>query len=166
MAKKISKKAKKEIYEKIVKELDAVFDKAKELDDTVKMATINAMLKINFPDMFFVGFYRVDEGKQGKEKVLKIGPYQGELIVCLEIAYTRGVCGASASQEETINLPDVSKFPGYIACHPFVKSEIVVPVMRQGKLIAILDIDSIQFNFFDEVDEFYLKHILDKYFDE
>ena len=166
MAKKISKKAKKEIYEKIVKELDAVFDKSEELDDTAKMVTINAMLKINFPDMFFVGFYRVGEDKPGKEKVLKIGPYQGELIVCLEIAYTRGVCGASALQEKTINLSDVSKFPGYIACHPFVKSEIVVPVMRQGKLIAVLDIDSIQFNFFDKVDEFYLEYLVDKYFDK
>ena len=164
MVTKISKKTKKATYERIIKELDAIFDKSKELDNTARMVTINAMLRINFPDMFFVGFYMVDESKQ--EKVLKIGPYQGELIVCLEIAYTKGVCGASALQEKIINLPDISKFSGYIACHPLVKSEIVVPVMKRGKLIAVLDIDSVKLNFFDKIDEHYLEYIVDKYFDK
>lgn len=162
MAKKISKKA---IYEKIIKELDAIFDDSIELDNIVKMATINAILKTNFQYIFFVGFYRVDENKN-HEKVLKIGPYQGELLACLEIAYTKGVCGASALQEKTINVPNVSKFCGYIACDTHTKSEIVVPVTKQGKLIAVLDIDSAELNSFDKIDEFYLKHIVDKYFNK
>ncbi len=158
------------IYERIVEELDKYFDRfAGKLDDIAKMTTINAMLKINFPYMSFVGFYRVCESKNN-EKLLKIGPYHGEFIAISEILYSstfaRGVCGVSALQEKTINVPDVSKFCGYIACDTHTKSEIVVPVMKQGKLIAVLDIDSAELNSFDKVDEFYLEYIVDKHFDQ
>ena len=158
------------IYERIIKGLDAYFDGfAGKLDDIAKMATINAILKINFPYMSFVGFYRVCENKN-HEKLLKIGPYQGESIAISEIVYSsifaRGVCGKCALEKKTINVPDVSKFCGYIACDQFTKSEIVVPVIRLGKLKAVLDIDSNELNSFDGVDEFYLEYLLDKYFDE
>ncbi len=153
-----------EKYDRIIKGLDAYFDGfAGKLDDIAKLATISAILKINFQYMFFVGFYRVDKSRWDKEKVLKIGPYQGESIAISEIVYSstfgRGVCAKSALGKETINVPDVSKFCGYLACDNDTKSEIVVPVIRDGELIAVLDIDSNELDSFDKVDEFYLEYL-------
>ena len=156
------------IYQKIIKELDACFGEPTALDDAMKMASMNAKLKDNLPYMFFVGFYRVDESRQGKEKLLKIVSYQGKFTELLEIVYSeafaRGVCGQCALQERTINVPDVSEFYGYYACDPWTKSEIVVPVFQQGKLIAVLDIGSDNLNSFDNIDEFFLRYLVERYF--
>lgn len=132
-----------------------------ELDDIGKMATICTILKMNLPSYFFVGFYRAM-----KNRVLQIGPCQGKVIACGTIPYERGVCGACAVQKRTLIVPDVSQFPGYIACDALTRSEIVVPVLRDGKLLAVLDVDSAELDDFDEVDQKYLELLVLAHFSD
>ncbi|HEX2120673.1 MAG TPA: GAF domain-containing protein [Thermoanaerobaculia bacterium] len=124
------------------------------LDDIALMATINSLLANRFPHFFWTGFYRVCGDR------LVVGPYIGTLG-CLQIEFGRGVCGSAAAKRETVIVPDVTQFPGHIACDPNSKSEIVVPVFdRDGALIAVLDVDSDQLNAFDEEDRVGLERIV------
>ena len=101
------------------------------------------------PRFFWTGFYVVDPDKADE---LVVGPYQGTLG-CLRIPFGKGVCGACAAQERSILVPDVHAFPGHIACDSRTNSEIVVPVFdANGKLAAVLDVDSEQPDAFDETD--------------
>ena len=101
------------------------------------------------PRFFWTGFYVVDPDKPNE---LVVGPYQGTLG-CLRIPFGRGVCGACAGQRQTIIVPDVHAFPGHIACDSRSNSEIVVPVFdAEGALAAVLDVDSTEFDAFDEED--------------
>ncbi|MEL6862229.1 MAG: GAF domain-containing protein [Pseudomonadota bacterium] len=101
------------------------------------------------PRFFWTGFYVVDPDKADE---LVVGPYQGTLG-CLRIPFGKGVCGACASQEKSILVPDVHAFPGHIACDSRTNSEIVVPVFdASGRLAAVLDVDSEQPDAFDEID--------------
>jgi GAF domain-containing protein len=129
------------------------------LDDIGKMATVSTILKMNLPYFFFVGFYRVVS-----ERMLQIGPYQGEIIACGTIPYERGVCGACAQDEKTIIVPDVTKFHGYIACDDETKSEIVVPVFKNGALLAVLDVDAVDLSAFNKIDQEYLEQIIAAHF--
>ena len=123
------------------------------LDHIALMATVSAILANHFPHFFWTGFYRVVEGR------LMIGPYIGT-VGCLQIEFGRGVCGSAAQKRETIIVPDVTKFPGHIACDPNSKSEIVVPVFNaRHELIAVLDVDSDQLDAFDDVDRAGLERI-------
>jgi len=88
------------------------------------------------------------------------------VLACGIILYERGVCGACATRQETLIVPDVSKFPKYIACDSLTKSEIAVPVTRQNKLIAVLDVDSTELNSFNEVDKSYLELIVKTYIED
>lgn len=116
------------------------------LDEIALMATINSVLANQFEHFFWTGFYRVCGDR------LIVGPYIGT-VGCLQIEIGRGVCGTAAERRETIIVPDVTQFPGHIACDPNTKSEIVAPVFdREGELIAVLDVDSDQPDAFDEVD--------------
>ena len=116
------------------------------LDDIALMSTINSVLTNRFSHFFWTGFYRVCANR------LVVGPYIGT-VGCLQIDLGRGVCGTAAQRRETIIVPDVSQFPGHIACDPNSKSEIVVPVFgTDGKLIAVLDVDSDRLDAFDEED--------------
>jgi L-methionine (R)-S-oxide reductase len=124
------------------------------LDDIALMATINSILSHRFPSFFWTGFYRVCSDR------LIVGPYIGT-VGCLRIDFGRGVCGTAAARRETIIVPDVTKFPGHIACDANSKSEIVVPVFdREGELIAVFDIDSDQLNAFDDEDREGLERIV------
>lgn len=124
------------------------------LDDIALMATINSVLANRFPHYFWTGFYRVCGDR------LAVGPYIGT-VGCLQIEFGRGVCGTAAARRETIVVPDVTKFPGHIACDPNSKSEIVVPVFdRDGALIAVLDVDSSSLDAFDEEDQRGLERIV------
>ena len=124
------------------------------LDDIALMATINSVLAQRFPYYFWTGFYRVRSDR------LVVGPYIGT-VGCLQIEFDRGVCGTAAAKRETIIVPDVSQFPGHIACDPNSKSEIVVPVFdRDRNLIAVLDVDSDQPNAFDDEDRAGLERIV------
>ena len=108
------------------------------------------------PRFFWTGFYVVDPNKPAE---LVVGPYQGTLG-CLRIPFGKGVCGACATQEETILVPDVHAFPGHIACDSRTNSEIVVPVFdASGRLAAVLDVDSEQPDAFDETDRLGLEAI-------
>jgi GAF domain-containing protein len=123
------------------------------LDDIALMATVNSVLAYRFPHFFWTGFYRVCGDR------LVVGPYIGT-VGCLQIEFGRGVCGTAAARRETVIVPDVTKFPGHIACDPNSKSEIVVPVFdREGSLIAVLDVDSEQLDAFDEEDRAGLERI-------
>lgn len=123
-----------------------------ERDPIAWMSTLSCLIKQEL-DFFWVGFYRLLEGE------LLIGPYQGTLG-CLHIALNRGVCGACATQKETIIVPDVHQFPGHIACDHRSNSEIVVPIFdAQEQLRAVLDIDSDQYATFDATDQEYLEQI-------
>ena len=124
------------------------------LDDIALMATINSVLAKRFPHFFWTGFYRVCGDR------LVVGPYIGT-VGCLQIEFGRGVCGTAAARRETVIVPDVTKFPGHIACDPNSKSEIVVPVFdRERELIAVLDVDSDRLGAFDEDDRAGLERIV------
>jgi GAF domain-containing protein len=123
---------------------------AGETSRTARFATAVSLLVQAFGARFFwCGFYEVDPRKPQE---LVVGPYQGTLG-CLRIAFGKGVCGAAAARRETIIVPDVHKFPGHIACDSRSNSEIVTPVFDAGgALVAVLDVDSTDFNAFDEID--------------
>ncbi len=100
----------------------------------------------------WVGFYIVrDNPETGKEE-LRLGPFQGP-VACYRIGYGKGVCGTAWKLAETVIVPDVDAFPGHIACSSLSRSEIVVPVFSNGKVAAVLDIDSADLNSFDETDK-------------
>lgn len=122
-----------------------------ETDVVANMANVSALLKETF-GFWWVGFYRVSVDE------LILGPFQGP-IACTRIRKSRGVCGTSWEKEETIVVPDVEEFPGHIACSSASKSEIVVPVWTEGRIVAVLDIDSEFLNTFDETDKIWLEKI-------
>ena len=117
---------------------------AGETDDVALMANVSAALRETF-GFFWVGFYRVQADE------LVVGPFQGA-PACMRIRYGKGVCGTAWAEGRTVVVPDVSEFPGHIACSPFSRSEIVVPRWRDGRVWAVLDIDSDRPDDFDETD--------------
>lgn len=121
-------------------------------DRIAAMANLSALLHQTF-GFWWTGFYRV----VGEELVL--GPFQGP-IACTHIPYGKGVCGTSWKEQRTIVVPDVEEFPGHIACSSVSRSEIVVPVWQNDKIVAVLDIDSSQLVTFDEIDAKYLEEIV------
>lgn len=124
-----------------------------EEDIIARMANIAAMIHHTF-GFWWTGFYRV----VGDELVL--GPFQGPMA-CSRIAYGRGVCGTAWAEQSTQLVPDVELFEGHIACSSLSRSEIVVPVRKDGKIIAVLDIDSERVATFDDVDRVWLEQIVD-----
>lgn len=123
-----------------------------ETDLVANLANIAAALKEQF-HFFWVGFYLV------KDDELVLGPFQGP-VACTRIRKGRGVCGTSWSQAKTIIVPDVEKFPGHIACSSISKSEIVVPLFKNNEVWGVLDVDSDQYNSFDEKDAQFLQEIV------
>ena len=140
---------KEETYQTLLPQLQSLV--ADETDLIANMANIAAALHEAF-DFWWTGFYRV-EGQQ-----LVLGPFQGP-IACTRIPFGRGVCGAAWQRGETVVVPNVHEFPGHIACSTASNSEIVVPIRRNGEIIAVLDIDSAEFNTFDAIDQHYLEQI-------
>ena len=143
-------------YEDAFNEIVAVWrdEGGAALDDIALMATINSVLAYRFPDFFWTGFYRVCGTR------LVVGPYIGT-VGCLQIEFGRGVCGTAAARRETIIVPDVTRFPGHIACDANTKSEIVVPVFApDGELVAVLDVDSDRLDAFHEEDRIGLERIV------
>ncbi|NHK29360.1 GAF domain-containing protein [Parvularcula flava] len=149
---------KQEIYARVSKEIISVLED--ETDDIARMATISCLLHQAFDNRVWTGFYITD---QHKDKELVVGPYQGTLG-CLRIPFDKGVCGAAASTRETQVVDDVHDFPGHIACDSRSVSEIVVPVLRDDRVIAVLDIDSDLPAQFDEVDRDALEELVDEIF--
>ncbi len=140
-----------EQYELLIKQLKSLLSKEERL--ITNLANLTAALKQTFDKISWVGFYLFDG------EVLYLGPFQGK-IACTSIKIGKGVCGTAAEKGETIIVPDVYKFPGHIFCDPDSKSEIVVPMFKNNKLIGVLDVDSDTFNSFDETDKKYLEQIV------
>lgn len=140
-----------ERYEELLQEVAALVDG--EPDLICKLANVSAAIKSKF-GFFWVGFYI----KRGEELVL--GPFQGQ-VACTRIHPEKGVCGKAYSTKKTVIVPNVEEFPGYIACHPEPKSEIVVPHLAENQEVNfVLDIDSEQINDFDEVDRENLEKLI------
>lgn len=120
-------------------------------DDVALMANVASLLHFEF-GFWWTGFYRV----RGENLIL--GPFQGP-VACIRIPFGKGVCGTAWKQRETIVVPDVEKFPGHIACSSESRSEIVVPVYHNNEITAVIDIDSREYNTFDEADAAALERI-------
>ena len=117
------------------------------------LSNASALLKMNFPYTVFAGFYIFD----GKELIL--GPFQGE-ISCVRIPIGRGVCGESAASRQTVIVGDVKTYPNYISCDSKALSEIVVPMVKDGQLLGVLDLDSSQVDDYDYIDQQYLEEFV------
>lgn len=145
----VSTGGKEEKYRELLPQLHALT--STETDFIANLANLAAALKQTF-NFFWVGFYII------KEKELVLGPFQGP-IACTRIRFGRGVCGTAWKEARTLVVPDVEQFPGHIACSSDSKSEIVVPLIKDGKVIGVLDIDSDSLDNFDETDARYLEEI-------
>ena len=143
---------KRETYEALMPQIEALVNG--ETDSIANMANVAAVLHAAF-GFWWTGFYRVT-GKGLQELVL--GPFQGPMA-CTRIPYGKGVCGTAWQRGETVIVPDVHAFAGHIACSSESNSEIVVPLWQDGEVIAVLDIDSKDYNTFDETDKIYLEQI-------
>ena len=137
-------------YAELLPQIEALT--AAEPDLTANLANAAAALQQAF-SFFWVGFYLV----KGDELVL--GPFQGP-IACTRIRRGRGVCGTSWTEARTVLVPDVEAFPGHIACSSDSKSEIVVPVLKNGAVVAVLDVDSDKLNDFDHDDQAALEQLM------
>ena len=147
----IASGTKSEKYTTIIPQIQALIEGEEDL--IANLANITGALKEQF-DWLWVGFYIV------KNDELVLGPFQGP-VACTRIRKGKGVCGASWQKALTIIVPDVEAFPGHIACSSSSKSEIVIPIIRNGQVIAVLDVDSSYLNHFDEVDQHYLEQLVD-----
>lgn len=145
----IAKGNKEEVYKTLIAQIQALL--FGEQDIIANTANIASALRETF-GFFWVGFYFV------KEDELVLGPFQGP-IACTRIKFGKGVCGASWEKKESILVPNVDLFPGHIACSSASKSEIVVPILVNGEVVAILDVDSDKLNDFDAIDQTYLEEL-------
>jgi GAF domain-containing protein len=141
---------KSEKYSALLPQIQALIEK--EPDLTANLANICAALKATF-NWWWIGFYIV------KDNQLVLGPFQGP-VACTRIDFGKGVCGTAWQQHKTIIVPNVHLFPGHIACSALSNSEIVVPIIKNNAVMAVLDIDSEQFNTFDETDKLYLEKLV------
>lgn len=146
----ITKGSKTEQYENLVPQIKALLEGENDL--IANLANVSGALKEQF-NWLWVGFYIVKNGE------LVLGPFQGP-VACTRIAKGRGVCGASWAEAKTLIVPDVEKFPGHIACSSLSRSEIVVPILKNGEVVAVLDADSVELNTFDETDKKFLEQIV------
>ena len=146
---KIAAGTKEERYALLYEQIMALLEG--ETDEVARMANMASMIHFTF-GFFWTGFYRV----VGEELVL--GPFQGPLA-CMRIRHGKGVCGSAWAEAKTLVVPDVDQFPGHIACSSLSRSEIVVPLWREGQVWGVLDIDSKELATFDETDQAWLEKI-------
>ncbi|MGY2610234.1 GAF domain-containing protein [Bacillus pretiosus] len=144
--------SREEQYETVIKQLDALL--TGEPNVVANLSNASALLNQFLDRVNWVGFY-VTDGNQ-----LVLGPFQG-MPACVRIPFGRGVCGAAAETKTTQLVADVHQFPGHIACDSASNSEIVVPIVKEGTIIGVLDIDSPEKNRFDEVDQRYLEKFVE-----
>lgn len=142
--------SKAEQYQSLIPQIESLL--YGEPDVVANMANVCAALKEQF-NWFWVGFYLV------KDDQLVLGPFQGP-VACTRINKGKGVCGSSWEQAKTLIVPDVEAFPGHIACSSLSKSEIVLPLFKDGEVIGVLDVDAGELDQFDETDAQYLEQIV------
>jgi L-methionine (R)-S-oxide reductase len=146
----ILKGSKQAQYESLIPQIEGLL--MGETNLVANLANISAALKEQF-NWWWVGFYWVHENE------LVLAPFQGP-VACTRIKKGRGVCGGAWEQGKTLIVEDVEKFPGHIACSSASKSEIVVPVIKDGQIVGVLDVDSELLAHFDETDQLYLEKIV------
>ncbi len=144
-------KRKTERYKRIITQIEELIQKTS--DPLARMSTIAAILHHKFDYYFWTGFYHLVDGE------LTVCCYQGS-VACLVLAKHTGVCWTAIDQKKTQIVPDVNKFPGHIACDNRSASEIVVPIWKDDKIVAVLDVDSKELDSFDKVDAKYLEKIV------
>ncbi|RKP58200.1 GAF domain-containing protein [Cohnella endophytica] len=147
------KGSREENYESVIRQLQALLEG--ESDVISNLSNTSALLNQFLDNVNWVGFYVLREGE------LVLGPFQG-LPACVRIPLSRGVCGKAASQRATIKVDNVHEFPGHIACDSASQSEIVIPIILNGELFGVLDIDSPVLNRFDEIDQLYLEKFVEQ----
>lgn len=151
---------KEEQYLQLIPQIKGILDGEEDL--IANLANVCAALKEQFK-WLWVGFYLVKPTSSktitNNNEELVLGPFQGP-VACTRIKKGRGVCGSSWEQAQTLIVPDVEKFPGHIACSSLSKSEIVIPVLKNHKVVAVLDVDSEELNQFNETDKVYLEQII------
>jgi GAF domain-containing protein len=140
-----------EQYQLLVMQIKSLLRKEDNL--ITNLSNFTAALKQTFNKISWVGFYLFDGEK------LYLGPFQGK-VACTEIKIGSGVCGTSAQKRETVIVEDVDNFPGHIACDVESRSEIVVPIIKDGNLFGVLDLDSTQYGSFNEKDKKYLEELV------
>lgn len=140
---------KRDKYEMLYRQLESLLDG--ETDEIANMANTAALIHETF-GFWWTGFYIVKDGQ------LVLGPFQGP-VACTRIPYGKGVCGTAWKRGESIVVPDVELFPGHIACSSLSRSEIVVPLIKDGEVVGVLDIDSKELACFDETDRIWLEKI-------
>ncbi|MHA7138537.1 GAF domain-containing protein [Rossellomorea arthrocnemi] len=139
----------------VTKQLKALLEG--EPNQMANLSNASALLNQFMDRINWVGYYLYEE----QSNQLVLGPFQG-LPACVRIPLGRGVCGTSASEQKTLRIEDVHQFPGHIACDAASQSEIVIPLVKEGKLIGVLDIDSPEKARFDEEDQKYLELFVDE----
>ena len=144
--------SKQALYAEILEQANALFEG--EHDYVANAANLSALLFHSLPYLNWAGFYFL------KEEGLVLGPFQGK-PACVRIALGKGVCGTAARDKKSIVVPDVNAFPGHIACDSDSRSEVVVPLVRFGKVIGVLDLDSPNLSRFDEDDRRGLEALAD-----
>ncbi len=143
------KKAKR--YQRIVSQLEELIQKT--TNPLARMSTIVAILHHKFDYYFWTGFYRLVGGE------LTVCCYQGS-VACLVLEKQKGVCWTAIDDKKTLVIPDVKKFPGHMACDSRSTSEIVIPIWKDNKIVAVMDVDSKELDSFDEIDVEYLEKIV------
>jgi L-methionine (R)-S-oxide reductase len=147
------KGSKEEQYQLVIKQLKALMES--ETNRIANLSNASALLNQFLKEINWVGFYLYEQEKNE----LVLGPFQG-LPACVRIPLGKGVCGTAAAERKTIRVEDVHQFPGHIACDAASQSEIVVPMIKAGQLIGVLDIDSPIINRFDEIDQSMLEQFV------
>jgi len=137
--------SKPELYRELGLQLSGLFDG--ERDRIANAANMSALLWQMLPNLNWAGFYFLDTSGTG----LVVGPFQGR-PACVRIAVGRGVCGTAVAERRSIVVPDVDAFPGHIACDAASRSEVVIPLVKDGRIVGVLDLDSPSRNRFDEDD--------------
>lgn len=125
---------KAEAYRDLLSQAEGLFHG--ETDAIANAANLSALIYHGLPELNWAGFYLLREGGE-----LVLGPFQGK-PACIRIPLGRGVCGTAAERRESVLVPDVHAFPGHIACDAASRSELVVPLLRDGKVLGVLDLDS------------------------
>lgn len=149
--------SKAEIYQSLIPQIKGLLEG--EPDLIANLGNVCAALKEQF-NWLWVGFYLVKpHSNNSSETELVLGPFQGP-VACTRIKKGRGVCGAAWQNAETLIVPDVEKFPGHIACSSLSKSEIVIPLVKNGEVVGVLDVDAAELDQFDETDKKYLEEII------
>ncbi|KRD89128.1 histidine kinase [Bacillus sp. Root147] len=143
--------SKQKDYELVIKQLRALLEG--ESNTIANLANASALLNQFLNEVNWVGFYLMEDGE------LVLGPFQG-LPACVRIPLGKGVCGTAAQNQRTERIEDVHAFPGHIACDAASQSEIVIPMVKDGKLLGVLDIDSPIKNRFDEIDQQYIEEFV------